>query len=800
MPRMALAVLYAISLTLSISLFNFSVQMLIVSVIITCYFSFMMHNKNCFAALGGVTFAFFSVSFMYLWAAKAIPDFYVGFNVFTDFIFDSDTINTMWLLLISAGISLFSAIFVTKLGMALVVVPVGLLFFSVSSRIEGEYIVLPFIIYLFVSLLLTIKSFGKKSFKTQKSGKLKTVSSPINAGAFLAIPLCAAVILVSLVIAPAGEGISEFFHNPIFDGFRSISDKIGNLYVDSSFDLALTGFDGNGKLGGDVSKNNAPALNVKSNERMLYLGGARHNVYSKGGWSDSLSAESKPALNEVDLYDFEFAEWQEANEMRLLLESNFAFIRTSSVLVYPQRNFRIMFSPQGAITSSDRLITLTDSGIVRSNTFYGKGESYRMKFITQNIENIGKYLSDRNRRIELPGSRTEYVRMRVGETAGYYAAAAEASSSSTYSDRLKKLDAYAKNIYKNYLSLPENISERVRTLADNITKDIPKNNYYQKTIALRNSLLSYNYTLEPKLIPDGTEFVDGFLFESKEGYCSHFATALAVLCRTQGIPCRYVEGFVTPPQKDSDGIFHITNENAHSWVEAYFEGLGWVTVEATPPYREQYLESLKPEPRKETPQAQASIASESSEGQELEAQSETSSEPEVSSQEESQTSSESVSSEPPVSRKKSAGSRIIGYFIFITLFILAVSAAIILYAVFGHKKKLERISLLPNDRAIVEMFSLICIAARFDKNEKLDFETALQFGRKKENIYTYNGVSMYDITKIVTAAAYGKSSPEVFADRKIKVISFYNDMLSDIKKRRKIFNLFLLYWHVVSNR
>jgi transglutaminase-like putative cysteine protease len=145
------------------------------------------------------------------------------------------------------------------------------------------------------------------------------------------------------------------------------------------------------------------------------------------------------------------------------------------------------------------------------------------------------------------------------------------------------LEEYRDGIYNRYTKLPETISQRVRDIAINVT--INKHTTYSKVQALVKYLNeNYNYTLQPEVPPENSDFVDYFLYEGKEGYCSYFASALCILTRAAGIPSRYVEGFVMPETPDENRFYHVTNQNAHAWVEVYLEGAGWVTFESTPPY------------------------------------------------------------------------------------------------------------------------------------------------------------------------------------------------------------------------
>ena len=90
------------------------------------------------------------------------------------------------------------------------------------------------------------------------------------------------------------------------------------------------------------------------------------------------------------------------------------------------------------------------------------------------------------------------------------------------------------------------------------------------------------YTLHPPTPPSGREATDFFLFDgNRRGYCTHFASALAVLCRSQKIPARVVSGFAAQ-EYSSDGWALLREANAHAWTEVWIENWGWVPVDATP--------------------------------------------------------------------------------------------------------------------------------------------------------------------------------------------------------------------------
>ena len=102
-------------------------------------------------------------------------------------------------------------------------------------------------------------------------------------------------------------------------------------------------------------------------------------------------------------------------------------------------------------------------------------------------------------------------------------------------------------------------------------------------IALRiEEYLRFNYAYS--LTPPDTAYQSpyaAFLFDTKTGYCQHFAGAMAALLRFNGIPARVAVGFASGSRITHD-TFVVTRHDAHSWVEVYFPGVGWVAFDPTP--------------------------------------------------------------------------------------------------------------------------------------------------------------------------------------------------------------------------
>ncbi|MCS7191934.1 MAG: transglutaminase domain-containing protein [Armatimonadetes bacterium] len=122
---------------------------------------------------------------------------------------------------------------------------------------------------------------------------------------------------------------------------------------------------------------------------------------------------------------------------------------------------------------------------------------------------------------------------------------------------------------------------RVQELAVQVTRNAKTPYEKAKTLeAFLRTNYRYSYS-PPSIVGRNIDAVTFFLFDAKEGACDWFASALALMCRAVGIPTRVVTGFYSD-EVDSDGSLVIRASDAHAWVEAFIEGHGWITLDATP--------------------------------------------------------------------------------------------------------------------------------------------------------------------------------------------------------------------------
>jgi protein-glutamine gamma-glutamyltransferase len=131
-----------------------------------------------------------------------------------------------------------------------------------------------------------------------------------------------------------------------------------------------------------------------------------------------------------------------------------------------------------------------------------------------------------------------------------------------------------------YTQLPDDLSPRVLGLAHEITDGAPTT--YDKVIAIQDWLKAntrYNLDIPPD--PLGTNPVDEFLFHRRQGYCEHFSTAMIMLLRAVGVPSRFAVGFDSGARNPFTGYFEVRESDAHSWVEVFYPGVGWIEYDPT---------------------------------------------------------------------------------------------------------------------------------------------------------------------------------------------------------------------------
>jgi len=155
-------------------------------------------------------------------------------------------------------------------------------------------------------------------------------------------------------------------------------------------------------------------------------------------------------------------------------------------------------------------------------------------------------------------------------------------------DQLERAPFSSRSKWKRDLQLPSDFPDTVRTLARTITTNA--HGPYERALALVQYFRSsgrFTYSLDTNL-GDSPNDLTQFLTKTRKGFCEQFAASYAALARAVGLPARVAVGY-QPGTLGSDGLYHVTNRNAHAWPEVWIEGFGWLPFEPTPAFAEPTL-------------------------------------------------------------------------------------------------------------------------------------------------------------------------------------------------------------------
>lgn len=409
-------------------------------------------------------------------------------------------------------------------------------------------------------------------------------------------PIC--LLLAVLAVAmPSKEEPLQW--TTVRNFYENVKDQIERWSTDldyymrkhsNEFFISLTGYsEENGKLAndnGNLIKDEKVAMRFSGSvrNRAVYLIGSVSDIYTGYSWEKSRT----DYLTEEQEYKLDYLELAYALSRQDLekLENNRYVERVTVKVQYDNIKTKTFFYP----LKTSWFNLLSDSTFPQaapSNITFekpkGRGTTYEGVFFEMNLKG------------------EEFVKMlEEADTFSYDTAQSVKLDSFEWLENntlmhdnsnsfINRWDFYelfgerAKLIKEKYTMLPEELPVRVKELAEDITADYDTT--YDKLKAIEAYLQTYTYSLSPTNPPEGQDFVDYFLFEGKAGYCTSYATAMAVLGRCIGVPMRYLEGFVAKFEyQDENSMYPIKNSQAHAWAEAYIEGVGWIPFEATSPF------------------------------------------------------------------------------------------------------------------------------------------------------------------------------------------------------------------------
>jgi hypothetical protein len=337
---------------------------------------------------------------------------------------------------------------------------------------------------------------------------------------------------------------------------------------------------------------------------------------------------------------------------------------------------------------------------------------------------------------------------------------------------LRKSKGYSE-AYNRYLQLPVELPERVRKLAAEITSSA-KNDYDRVKAIEAYIAKNHIYTLEPGSLATDRDFVDYFLFEQKQGYCTYYASAMAVLVRSIGIPARYIEGYVLPSQPIVDTTYEVTNKQAHAWVEVYFEGFGWIPFEPTSPVSQELYD---------TPEQVISMENSTPDAPDIEQKKQDNDltvEQEGESEVNNDTGATNIST---VSNAKSIG--IIACILqLIKLIVWVIFPLVLWFIIFSPIKQkifLHSMQRLTPQQGVIEMYNHLLRALAVQSLKIKTSETPLQYAYRIDLSNGFKPISFKTVTDIFIKARYSNMSID---EKEMQlVMDFYSTFPEQCKQR-----------------
>jgi transglutaminase-like putative cysteine protease len=282
-------------------------------------------------------------------------------------------------------------------------------------------------------------------------------------------------------------------------------------------------------------------------------------------------------------------EWVSSDEEVLVLAAERPlYLRTRTHDLYTGIGWNSTEGPKRGVAAGDLLFGVPTS----ERPTVDEGEGVSLASITIEMRrSLGRQLFTAGSPLEI------YAPVLITEPAGlpllgYIEAANAVGEGESYTQAVLIAEAteaqlaaagtgYPQAVKDLYLST-RGITDRVATLARQVTEGA--DNPYEQAKALARYLRGSDFTYSTRglEVPRGADLVDTFLFgeNGKIGYCQHYASAMALMARSLGLPARVAVGFA-PGEAAGDDLWLVRQANAHAWVEIFFPGYGWQIFEAT---------------------------------------------------------------------------------------------------------------------------------------------------------------------------------------------------------------------------
>ncbi len=537
----------------------------IFSVVVLSLLAWFQYGKISAKIISVVLLILTVVAILPLVGAGQIKDFWENYYLWLivrkdfepEWILGYELVQTLWVLLGSYVFQILSQKIQIIKELAAVLL-VGLLIVCMLQEVQISSVgVALIVVYATVCVVERIRLNWQKEKKTEdKRGYVMWLA-----------PFFLAYLLILCYIPPKEEPYDWSF---VRQAYSHIREKVVVWFEDvnrkgkEDFGSFLTGFSEEAEVGGNIKKDNRELMTIKGSGSLvtnLYLGGKAYDSFSGREWKQQVSKDLKEyPLDALELI-YAVLRFDEQGMYNYVLDSRIT-------LQYGFFDTGYLFAPLKTTYVKD-----TDFEIQgRDFTFgvqKGYGTTYGFLYYQMN-QKTPEFM--------------EMLHTDMAEDEEIWKEVAARFAPEGMKDlSLEDLQNYRKAMQEAYYEEIE-ISAEVEAYLAEITKNCASP--YEKLQAIERELSGFTYNTNPGKLPKEVrseeEFLDYFLLESRQGYCTYFATAFVLLARAEGLPARYVEGFCVQVNQSKE--MHVSSAMAHAWPEVYIEGIGWLPFEPTPGY------------------------------------------------------------------------------------------------------------------------------------------------------------------------------------------------------------------------
>lgn len=418
------------------------------------------------------------------------------------------------------------------------VMPPGLILIMNTIYYTGqEYIEGYIVAYMFLCLLLIMRSnLDAREWDWYVNGI--RVPRTLRRQFFRIGTVLAVIILVAAWMIPSGnlqEQLNRFQEFLQSDPFVEFSEVWNRLFstVETQGPATADYYGGDTlELGGAIKLGDQTVLLVAAPPGRRYYWRSRvFDTYEAGRWSPAADTRLTDPETPLDIVNMSYIEGA-----RVAVQQQFTIGLSASRLIYtapqPQRvnlptRTDLRYAPDQSMNIS----------VIRPINTLRRGESYTATSLMSSAD------------------------------------AAQLNAAST---------EYPQWINELYFYVSPSISDRTIALGASIVETAGATTPYEKAKAIETWLRA-NITYNESIVgpPEDQDPVDWVLFDGREGYCNYYASAMIIMLRSQGVPARMAAGFSQGTWDATNSVFVVQERDAHTWVEVYFPGYGWVEFEPT---------------------------------------------------------------------------------------------------------------------------------------------------------------------------------------------------------------------------